>query len=295
MSGALERKCHRRRLEMPTRRFGHLNALEHDPIMRRVPFFILLLLAADAVLIVLPAIDLALGSPFSKIRHLVSLDDETTLQAWYSSMQWFVAACLYGALFIYAYRSKLRGAVAVGLFASLCLAFSVDEIVWIHEWLGQKSDALLPGGTRKSTILSRTGIWPVLIGVPVLIALAIIVARARSLFFPHSPRAFRLLAIGLIVMFTGALAIELTVNALERPIQYGWINFLQHASEEFMEMLGVTIIVWSGLEILQAHGIELHMPDAAVHPAQREALLKMGLGLGARDLGRGQQRASARG
>ncbi len=236
--------------------------------MRRIPAPVLILLVANVTLIALPVIDHALGSPYARLRHFLSLDDETTLQAWYSSMQWFVAGCLYGVLFVYAYRLRLPGMLAVGLFASLCIVFSLDEIAWIHEWLGQKLDAFLPGGDRANTALSRTGIWPFVIGIPVLTILALILVRARALFFPASPRAFRLLAIGLIVMFTGALVLELMVNALERPVEYGGIHLLQHASEEFLEMLGVTIIVWSGFEILQAHGIELRMPAAA--PVHRE-------------------------
>lgn len=235
---------------------------------RRIPTLVLTLLIADVALIALPILDHALGSPYGRLRYFLSLDDESTLQAWYSSMQWFVAGCLYGVLFIYAYRSRLRGMLAVGLFASLCIAFSLDEIAWIHEWVGQKLDVFLPGGDRANTILARTGFWPLIIGIPVLGVLAMILFRARSLFFPISPQAFRLLAAGLIVMFTGALVLELMVNALEPPVQYGGVHLLQHASEEFLEMLGVTIIVWSGIEILQAHGIELRIPEATPSPLE---------------------------
>lgn len=237
--------------------------------MRRIPIPVIALLVADVILIALPVIDHALGSPYNRLRHFLSLDAETTLQAWYSSIQWFVAGCLYGVLFISAHRSRLRGTLAIGLFASMCVAFSLDEIAWIHEWLGQQLDVFLPGGDRSNTILSRTGLWPFLIGIPVLIVLTTILLRARAIFFPFSPRAFRLLALGLVIMFTGALVVELMVNALERPVDYGGLHLFQHASEEFLEMLGVTIIVWSGLEILQAHGIELRMPEAV--PVRREA------------------------
>lgn len=238
--------------------------------MRRMPVPVIALLVVDVVLIALPVIDHAFGSPYNRLRHFLSLDDETTLQAWYSSIQWFVAGGLYGVLFIYAHRSQRRGMLAIGLFASMCIAFSLDEIAWIHEWVGQKLDVFLPGGDRANTIFSRTGLWPLLIGLPVLGVLTAILLRARAIFFPFSPRAFRLLATGLVIMFTGALVIELMVNALERPVDYGGIHLLQHASEEFLEMSGVTIIVWSGLEILQAHGIELHIPEAV--PARREAI-----------------------
>jgi hypothetical protein len=234
--------------------------------MRRIPPLVLALFTANVVLILLPVIDHAAGSPFSKLRNFFYLDAETTLQAWYSSMQWFLAASLFGVFALYAYRSRLSGMLAMVAFAGLCLAFSIDEIAGIHEWLGERSDALLPGGDRANSIFARTGIWPLLIGVPMLAALAVLTLRARRIFLPRAPLAFWLLAIGLATMFTGALAIELLVNLLDKPAdasEYGTVHLLQHATEEFLEMLGVSLIIWSGLELLRTYGFALQTPAPA--------------------------------
>ncbi len=243
--------------------------------MRRIPPLVLALFTINIVLILLPVIDYAAGSPFSKLRNFFYLDAETTLQAWYSSMQWFLAASLFGAFALYAYRSRLPGMLAIVAFTGLCLAFSVDEIAGIHEWLGERSDALLPGGDRANSIFARTGIWPILIGVPMLVVLAVMVFRARRIFLPRASLAFWLLAIGLATMFTGALAIELLANLLDKPTdasEYQAIHLLQHATEEFLEMLGVSLIVWSGLELLKTYGFALQTPAPAVSAAAaREA------------------------
>jgi hypothetical protein len=231
--------------------------------LRRVPRLIFVLFACNVALIAAPVLDMAAGRPFSRLSRFLYLDAETTLQAWYSSMLWFVAAVFFGLVATHAHFSRLRGALAVALFAAACLAFSIDEIAGVHEWLGQKSDALLPGGDRTNTALARTGIWPLLIGIPVVVLLAAICLRARSIFEPRAPRAFQLLTIGLVLMFTGALAVEMLLNLLERPATYSAIHLLQHASEEFLEMLGASVVVWSGLKLLKAYGFELKVPEPA--------------------------------
>lgn len=227
----------------------------------QIPTPIALLFAMNFALVIAPVLDFWLGSPFTRLRNLIHLDGEQTLQAWYSSMQWFCAGFLFGLLTLHAYQHHLRGLLAVGAFTLACIAFSIDEIASIHEWLGQKSDALLPGGSRQHTVLSRTGIWPILLGVPVLAVLAIVVLRMRDMFLP-APRALRLLATGVVIMFTGALVIELGANLIEKIPENRELNLGQLVVEEFMEMLGVSFIVWSAYELLQAQGFALNVPGS---------------------------------
>src|SRR5687767_11486032 len=100
-------------------------SLEHSMFtLRNVPRPIAVLFAAALALVVAPVIDFSLGSPFARLRNFIHLDGETTLQAWYSSMQWFCAAFLFGLFALHAWASRLRGFVAVTLLALACLAFS---------------------------------------------------------------------------------------------------------------------------------------------------------------------------
>jgi hypothetical protein len=230
--------------------------------MRRIPLVILALFACDLFLVIAPVIDHSVDSPIARLRTFIHLDAENTLQAWYSSMQWLAAGILFGLMFIHAYRSQLPGALAIGLLAAACVAFSVDEIAGIHEWIGQRSDALLPGGDRANTPLFRTGIWPILLGIPVLATLFVIVVRARRIFLPRSPKALSMLTAGLIIMFTGALAVELAVNLIGSRTADPDLALVQLVCEEFLEMLGVSIVVWSGLELLRTYGFELRIPVA---------------------------------
>lgn len=121
----------------------------HAHWLRGIPAPIAALFAMNVVLILIPVVDFWLGSPVREFRKLINLDAETTLQAWYSSMQWFCAGFLFSLSTLHAYRSRLRGLMAMAAFAMACIAFSIDEIAGIHEWLGHKADALLPGASRK--------------------------------------------------------------------------------------------------------------------------------------------------
>lgn len=235
--------------------------------LQRVPFWIVVLLLLDVALIAAPVIDYWLGSPFSRLTLLIHLDRENSLQSWYSSMQWFCAGILFGTLVVHLIRNQPAGLWAMAGLSLLFFVFSVDEITGVHEWVGQKSDALLPGGDRGNTALWRTGIWPLLIGIPVLALLALSVVRIRRLFLPHSRQAFALLIAGLTIMFTGALVVELGANLIEvRPGNRGLI-LLQLVCEEFLEMLGVSLVVWSAYELLRAYGFELRVPENAARPA----------------------------
>ena len=237
--------------------------------LRQIPLLILALLAVDVALVLAPAIDYAAGSPYPRLRKLLDLGGEMTVQAWYSSVQWAVAAALFAFVFFHAYRNRMQGAIPMGLLTLACLAFSVDEVVAVHEWIGDKSDVLLPGGDRANTSFSRTGIWPFLLGIPVLAILGTLVVRVRHIFIPRSRRALLLLIAGLAAMFTGALAVELAVNLVEPTDDYsGWL-LLQHVFEEFLEMLGITLIIWSGLALLRDHGFVLQMPATKPQRATR--------------------------
>ena len=67
---------------------------------RRVPLWIAFLVLVDVALIVLPALDFWVGQPFARLTSLINLNSENSVQAWYSSMQWFCAGVLFavGAL-----------------------------------------------------------------------------------------------------------------------------------------------------------------------------------------------------
>jgi xanthosine utilization system XapX-like protein len=157
----------------------------------------------------------------------------------------------------------MRGALCIAAVALACLTFSVDEIAEIHERLGAAADVLMSSGTRHGTALWSTGLWPFLIGVPVIAMLAIAVRGTRHIFLGRAPGALALLIVGFVVMFTGAVVVELGANLVDAAATHGGWFLTQVVAEELLEMLGVTLIAWSASSLLQAYGFELRQPAAA--------------------------------
>jgi len=240
---------------------------------RRIPAGICVLFAADIALVVAPTLDYLVGSPFSAVRNWLSLDSEFSLPAWYSSMQWFCAAMLFGLIPAYLWKRRLPGMWALAALALLCLVFSIDEILGIHEWLGRQSDALLPHGHRDHTLFSRTGIWPIVIGLPVVAILAALLLSLKRVYTRSGKHACRRLVAGVIVMFSGALLVELANNFMETAVAGGGLALLQVVVEEFLEMVGVTVIIWAAYDFTVAHGFALSVPSGAIaeHGAGRTA------------------------
>jgi hypothetical protein len=228
--------------------------------VRRIPLLIALLFAADCALILIPVIDYAVGHPFQRLSNLFNLDAERTVPTWYSSIQWFCAGAMFGSFASHAWHRRMRGALCIASVALACVVFSVDEIAEIHERLGFATDALLSGGTRDGTALWSTGLWPILIGIPATLAIAIVVRGTRHILLARAPRALLLLVAGFIVMFTGALAVEMVANLVSADKSSG--AFLaQVVVEEGLEMIGVTLIAWSAYALLEAYDL-----DISVHP-----------------------------
>ena len=143
-----------------------------------------------------------------------------------------------------------------------CIVFSIDEIAEIHERLGSALDAFMHDASRAGTALWSTGLWPFLIGIPAIAMLAIAVRGTRHIFLKRAPRALVLLIVGFIVMFTGALGVELASDLIDADAPHGGWFLTQVVTEEFMEMLGITFIAWSAWTLLQAYEFELRMPAA---------------------------------
>lgn len=213
----------------------------------RMPPLVLGLLAVDLALTLVYLVNHAVGGPFNAFTNFVDLDGEAALLAWYSAIQWFCAAELF---WLFAERRVVRGlnrSWLLALLPGIFLAFSLDEVAQIHEWLGRLTNLVLPSG---DTMFSTTGVWPLVIGVPfalLFVALIVLLRPYHALF----PRAFGLLVTGMALLLTGAAGVELLANLVPQGSLPGVI---QVAIEESAELIGATIIVWSGCELLRGQG-----------------------------------------
>ncbi len=197
--------------------------------------------------------------PSATFLRLLDIDGESSFANWYSSTKLFAIAALFSIFAFRNFDKRIIASVVLWIFPALFLLLSADESVQIHEWLGRKTDVLLPGGDRENTTFHITGIWMFAIGLPFLASFLVLVRCARR-YFSQSPDAAPRLVLGIIVLLSGAVGVEILTNWFSEPGTTGFL--LEVCAEELLEMLGATIIVWGALTLLQSSGFAIHL-DAA--------------------------------
>jgi len=207
----------------------------------RVPLVIAVLFLADIGLGIAYLANYMMGEPFRKLTELLALDSEASIATWYSSMQLFGIFALGG---LYAQRNvswKDKNSWALIGLPLLFLFLSMDEIVQIHEWLGFKSDALLPRGARRATFFRYTGIWMFVVGIPFLACFFLWAFSIRK-YLANTPGSFRKITVGMMILLLGALGIEALSNFIPDLDSFGYV--LTVLGEEIFEMVGGTVIFW---------------------------------------------------
>ena len=188
--------------------------------------------------------------PVGELSSFIDLNGEQNLPAWYSSIQWFCVTALLGIFAVRNFRFSHPSSWLLLTLPPVFLLLSLDEIAQIHEWLGNKSDALLPGASRAGTPFFHTGIWMFLLGLPFLILFNMLVLSTR-VYFRRAPGALMKLLLGMAIMLGGSIGIETLHNFVEPGSLFGTLQIL---FEELCEMVGATIILWGSYEILHSHG-----------------------------------------
>jgi hypothetical protein len=232
------------------------------------PRLVVILFAIDGLLALAFAAQLLLGNDTGLLAHHLHPGREANLPTWYSSTQWALAAAVFAAYAVFP-RPGLRRGFRLYLPAIGAMSFSLDETAQFHEWIGMRTDMLLPGGTREGTPFAGTGIW-MLILVPIAVVAALWVARLLADHLRAAPLATALLAAGLVLFVLGAGVFELTGNLGSgvRELRIG----LQIV-EELTEMIATTTVVWGGVELLRANGIGFGRLASAVavqQPGQQD-------------------------
>ena len=220
-----------------------------------VPIVIMVFFIADAVLVLLYLANQAAGEPSYFLTRLFNLDGEDSIPTWYSVIQLACVAALAG---LFAARNVHAARASTWLLLILPLIFlalSMDEMVQIHEWLGIKSDMLLPEKSRENTLFPETGVWMFLFGIPFFAGfLGFIVILRR--YFTSVPGVLTKFLLGLAILAIGATLIEILSNLVESGSV--WYH-LEIACEEGCEMFGVTVILWAFHDLLLGHGLSLHL------------------------------------
>lgn len=224
----------------------------------RIPPLILVLFAIDLAIGLAYVLNYLAGRPYRPLSLLLDLNGECNLPSWYSSVQWFGVAALLG---LFAHRNFDRSSPRSWLLivmALVFLGFSFDEVVQIHEAVGKRTDALLPGGTRQDTVFSRTGIWMFVLGIP-FVAFFVWLTLSMRIYFQRAPGALVKLLAGTGIFLAAATGIEALSNFVTPGSGY---DALENFLEEGLEMVGSTIVLWGSYEVLCKDGFSFGLDRA---------------------------------
>jgi nitrate/nitrite transporter NarK len=156
----------------------------------------------------------------------------------------------------------------------LCTMLSADEVARVHEWIGRKADhALLPGGSRYTTPLLRSGIWMFLLVPPVAFA-AWIGARAVFRFYAGAHASRVRAVVGWVGFFGAAGGLELLANL---TVGNEHLSVLQVLAEESGEMLAVTVICWSQVELLRGASARIAFEAPVGREPEPESIRPVGV------------------
>lgn len=223
---------------------------------KSLPPLIVCLFAVDVLLVLLYIFNFIIGEPFRLFTKFLDINDEQNLPTWFSSIQLFLTAILFG---IFGYGKFKSGDKDSWVLISLPVVFvilSIDEVVQVHEYLGGVVDRVLY--FKRHGMFNATGLWMLVIGIPVLLLL-LFLGTKLSIYLKDRPDVLRRYMVGVLIFLGSALGIEFftnfTVSKTARVIQASF--------EELGEMVGVTFIVWASWDLLRSHNFRLVITDPA--------------------------------
>lgn len=175
----------------------------------------------------------------------INLDHEANIPAWWSSVKLLLSGCAFGLVGLRnIYQNK--GAWLVLCIAAILFAMSLDETVGIHERIGRVVDLVF--GDRSETIFERTGLWFIAIGLPFVALFGLLLVTSYKT-LEVVPNTIFYLAAGMATLLTGALGVEAITNLLGAGAFYS----VGVAFEEGLEMVGGSILLWTGCNFLLQH------------------------------------------
>jgi hypothetical protein len=209
-------------------------------VLRINPWLVLVLLSlVSIVLAVLDLVTLAANSTigYDNVRRLFDVNRETSIPTWFSVLQLTIAAMLIGFVALIKRLRQDPFATHWTILGLLMLGLSMDEGAQIHEM-----------GTHVARGAGIGDTW-VIFG-------AIVTAGVAAFFFRFLmalPRATAVLfMLAGTVMISGALGIELihiSINTQDPT----FIEGLVPATEEFLERIGIAIMIYALLVYVTEH------------------------------------------
>src|SRR5688572_13290926 len=201
------------------------------------------------------------GSCWCPLRPLSNLDGENSLATWFSVVQLF---CV-GAVLIFAALNNQRthelSSVALIIAGLLFVGLWIDEEAELHENLDYMARHF---GLHEWAFVGRWSAWMVAYAVLGLLALALGARHLVALWRNFRPVAVIGLA-GSILYMIGAVGFEIVSFPFRGSAATEALQLQAQAIEEFLEMLGVSVILYAALALASRLSTRRE-PEAAARP-----------------------------
>lgn len=219
-------------------------------------------LAFELVLVTLYWFDIATGFGFQLLHGLFDLDSEGNIPAWFSSCQLFAVAIAFFSCARKEGTEHRPSRVFFILMGIGALYVSSDETAQIHEritaLMGARYIDWVPAFAAENFFL-------VMLLVAVLLSIVQMLSNDLQALWTHHRRIVLLTALGVAIGLTGGMVVEALGYRI--PATHPILYRVEVTVEEFMEMLGGSVILFSVLHLrrrLKARASVIVTPGA--HP-----------------------------
>lgn len=181
--------------------------------------------------------------PWGAARELFDLDAETTIPAWFSSIQLFV---LGGVLFLASKNNQRKQHLPSALLLAGSVFFiflSADEGAAIHE---KMTDVAVNLNIKWMLFKGDHGAWISVYFLLAMVALIFVSPYLRKLWI-HFRRETGIALFGLLVFVMGGIGFEIISYLFLRADETARLYKMEVACEEFFEMSGVSIMLYAVL------------------------------------------------
>ena len=201
-------------------------------------------LAFELVLVTLYWFDIATGFGFELLHGLFDLDSEGNIPAWFSSCQLFAVAIAFFSCARKEGTEHRPSRVFFVLAGIAALYVSSDETAQIHERvhavIGARYIDWVPAFAAQNFFL-------VMVFVAVLVSIGQMLSNDLLAMWTHHRRIVLLTVLGMGIGLTGGMVVEALGYRI--PATHPILYRVEVTVEEFMEMLGGSVILFSVLHL----------------------------------------------
>lgn len=211
-------------------------------------------LACEFILMAVYWFDVATRAAFSLVHSLFDLDSEGNIPAWFSSSQLFCVAVVFWTFALKSRRQGLPSRVFFALAGVAAAYVSSDETAQIHErvtaLIGKRYvDWLVP--------LAADNFFFVMLAVALLMVICQLLAADLLLLWNSHRRIALIGVLGVVIGLTGGMGVEtLGYKLLRGQTDSLWYK-IEVTVEEFMEMFGASLVLFSALSLRRARSVVL--------------------------------------